>query len=277
MIYLTELPLGFFLTIFFLLGVIIGSFLNVYLYRLHTGKSLMGSSHCLSCGNPLRAYELVPLFSYLALRGRCRKCHSHIPKRYFLVELLTGVLFVGVALVAIDILTLLHLLFFVSVLTVIAVYDIYHMVIPDELVGALMVTVMTYKFYLLIIGYPVHAFALDVVAALLTSLFLMSLWRFSRGTWIGFGDVKLVIPLALWVGYHAVFSMVVLAFWIGAVIGVLSIVGLKMYRRGQPHLRFVSQELTMKSAIPFAPFLILGFLTVLLFKVDVIAMLSYVP
>lgn len=277
MFYLSDLPIGFFLSVFFVFGIIIGSFLNVYIYRLHTGKSLMGSSHCLSCGNPLKAYELIPLFSYLALRGRCRKCHSYIPRRYLLVELLTGVLFVGVALVAADIMTLLHLLFFVSVLVVIAVYDIYHMVIPDELVGALAVTAFTYKFYLLIIGYPVQAFWLDIAAALLTSLFLMSLWRFSKGTWIGFGDVKLVIPLALWIGYQAAFSMVVLAFWIGAVVGVVSIVGYKLYRRGQPHLRLMKEELTMKSAIPFAPFLILGYLTVLFFGVDVIALLSYVP
>jgi len=277
MFYLTELPLSFFLTFFFVLGVIIGSFLNVYLYRLHTGKSLMGSSHCLSCGNPLCAFELVPLFSYLALRGRCRKCNSHIPKRYFLVELLTGVLFVGVALTALDIMTLIHMLFFVSVLVVIAVYDIYHMIIPDELVGALTVTALTYKFYLLILGSPVQALWLDVAIALLASLFLMSLWRFSKGTWIGFGDVKLVIPLAIWVGYQAAFSMVVLAFWIGAFAGVLGIVGYKLYRRGQPHLRLMPEELTMKSAIPFAPFLILGFLAVLFFEIDVISLLSYVP
>jgi prepilin signal peptidase PulO-like enzyme (type II secretory pathway) len=193
------------------------------------------------------------------------------------VELLTGVLFVGAALVATDLMSLLHLLFFVSVLIVIAVYDIYHMVIPDELVGALAVTAMTYKFYLLIIGYPVQAFWLDIAVALFTSLFFMSLWRFSKGTWIGFGDVKLVIPLVLWIGYQSAFSMVVLAFWIGAVVGVLSILGYKLYRRGQPHLRFMSQQLTMKSAIPFAPFLILGYLTVLFFGIDVIALLSYVP
>ena len=277
MFYFTALPFGLFVTIFFVFGVIIGSFLNVYLYRLHTGKSLMGSSHCLSCGSPLKAYELVPLLSYLALRGRCRKCNSHIPKRYILVELLTGLLFVGVALVAADILSLLHLLFFVSVLVVIAVYDIYHFVIPDELVGALAVSAMTYKFYLMIVGYPVQAFWFDVAAALLASLFLMSLWRFSKGTWIGFGDVKLVIPLALWVGYQSAFSMVVMAFWIGAAVGILSIVSYKLYRRGQPHLRLLPQELTMKSAIPFAPFLILGYLTVLFFGIDVISLLSYVP
>lgn len=275
--YLFMFPIEFVVIVTFVFGVIIGSFLNVYLYRLHTGKSLMGQSHCLSCGTPLRPYELVPLFSYLALRGRCRTCRSYIPSRYFLVELLTGLLFVGVVLVASDIFSLIHFLIIVSLLVVIAVYDLYHMIIPDELTGALTVVVLSHQLYLMIVGYPVLAFAYSIVGALFASLFLLLLWRFSRGTWIGFGDVKLIIPLALSVGYGAVFSMTVLAFWIGAAVGVSLLAWQHIRRRGQPHLRFLSQELTMRSAVPFAPFLILGYLTVLFFGIDVVALLSYAP
>jgi len=97
---IADLPTSFLLIIAFGFGIIIGSFLNVYLYRFHTGKSLSGSSHCLSCATPLKFYELVPLFSYLFLRGRCRTCSSLVPSRYFLVELLTGILFVICALTA---------------------------------------------------------------------------------------------------------------------------------------------------------------------------------
>lgn len=277
MIYLASFPVQFWVSISFVFGVIIGSFLNVYLYRLHTGKSLMGSSHCLSCGTRLRAYELVPLFSYLALRGRCRSCQSYIPPRYFLVEILTGLLFVAVVLTAADIMTMLHSLIIVSLLVVIAVYDLYHMIIPDELVFALTTVVLSNQLYLMIIGYPVTSFAYSIAAALLASLFLMVLWRVSRGTWIGFGDVKLIIPLALSVGYGAVFSMTVLSFWIGALMGGLLLLWQKVQRRGQPHLRFLTHKLTMRSAVPFAPFLILGYLTVVFFGIDVIALLSYAP
>ncbi len=256
-------------------GVIIGSFLNVYIYRFHTGKSLMGSSHCLSCGTDLKPYELVPLFSYLALRGRCRTCSSHIPSRYFLVELLTGLLFVGVVLVATDVMTLIHMLVMMSLLVVVAVYDMYHMVIPDELVVSLLVVVLSLQYYMHIMGLPLQVFWYNIAAALLASLFFMTLWRVSRGTWIGFGDVKLVVPLALAVGYIQVFSMVVLSFWIGAVIGVAIMLWQKLQRQRQLHFRFLPTELTLKSAVPFAPFLILGFLTVYFFEINVITLLSY--
>lgn len=269
------LPTSFIVTLAFVFGVIIGSFLNVYIYRFHTGKSLMGSSHCLSCGTPLRFFELFPLVSYLLLWGRCRTCHSYIPSRYFWVELTTGALFVAVVLTVSNIANLILLLLIVSVLVVIAVYDLYHMIIPDELTLALLVLVLSSQLHALIFGMPLSVFAWNIVAALLGSLFLLLLWRFSEGKWIGFGDVKLVIPLALGVGYTSVFSLVVLAFWIGAVIGLLILGVQKLKSRGQPHLRFLPSRLTMKSAVPFAPFLILSYLAITFFGIDVISLLSY--
>ncbi len=272
-----EFGISFVVVVAFLFGVIIGSFLNVYIYRFHTGKSLMGSSHCLSCGTDLKPYELVPLFSYLALFGRCRTCRSYIPNRYFLVELLTGLLFMGVALTAIDVISMLHTLFIVSVLVVIAVYDIYHMIIPDELVTALLGGVISNQLYLHITGVPMSVFWWNIFAALLGSLFFLVLWRVSKGTWIGFGDVKLIIPLGLSVGYTSMFSMVVLSFWIGAIVGVLVLLIQKVHHQSQPHFKFLPTPLTMKSAVPFAPFLILGYLAILFFDIDVIALLSYAP
>ncbi len=272
-----DLPLGFIVVIAFVFGIIIGSFLNVYLYRFHTGKSLSGNSHCLSCGTPLRPYELVPLFSYLCLRGRCRTCQSFIPSRYFLVELLTGLLFVGVVLTSLDIISMIHTLVLVSILVIIAVYDIYHMIIPDELVMVLLVVVISNQLYLHIVGLPITDFYFNIIATLFASVFLMILWRVSKGAWIGFGDVKLIIPLALSVGYTSVFSMTVLSFWIGAVIGLMIMLYQKIVTSRQPHLKLLAKSLTIKSAVPFAPFLILGYLMVLFFEVDVISLLSYVP
>ncbi len=271
-----DLPFSFILIFTFIFGIIIGSFLNVYLYRLHTGKSLSGSSHCLSCATPLKFYELFPLFSYLALRGRCRSCGALIPVRYFLVELLTGVLFVGVVLVFSDIISIFLFWTLMAILVIIAVYDLYHLIIPDEMVLALLVVVFLYQFYLLATGLPVGDFYWNLLASFLGSLFLFLLWHVSKGKWIGFGDVKLVFPLALAVGYAGVFSMVVLSFWIGAVIGLMLLGLQKLHKRGQPPLRFFSQQLTIESAVPFAPFLILGCLVVLFFKVDVLSFFTYV-
>jgi len=276
-LHLTDIPTNLLVFIALGFGIIIGSFLNVYIYRFHTGKSLMGSSHCLSCGTPLKPYELVPLFSYIFLRGRCRTCKAIIPSRYFLVELLTGVLFVTVVLVASDIVEMIFLLVLVTVLVVIAVYDFYHMIIPDELVLAILAVVFINEVYLHVMGLPIIVFAWNLLATTLGSLFLWALWRVSKGKWIGFGDVKLVFPLGLAVGYQSVFSMIVLSFWIGAIVGIILLGIQKLRKRGQPHLRFLPEELTIKSAVPFAPFLILGCLSVLFFEIDVVDLLIYDP
>ena len=272
-----DLPTLFVLVFTFIFGVIIGSFLNVYIYRLHTGKSLSGSSHCLSCGTPLRAYELVPLFSYLFLRGKCRTCRSTIPSRYFLVEGFTGLLFIFVVLIASDIFTLLLFWFLMAVLVVIFVYDLYHMIIPDEMVFALMAIAFLHEFYGLITGVSVAEFAFNILAALIGSLFLFLLWHMSEGRWIGFGDVKLALPLGILVGYAGVFSMLVLSFWIGAIIGLLLLAWQYLQKRGKPHLRFLTRELTIKSVVPFAPFLISGFLAVFFLELDIVSLITYAP
>ncbi len=273
----SDLPVGLMVFFTFIFGVIIGSFLNVFIYRLHTGKSLNGSSHCLSCNAKLKAYELIPLLSYLVLRGRCRSCGAIIPVRYFLVELLTGLLFVGVAWCLADLFLIFLFWAVVAVLVVIAVYDLYHLIIPDKLVFALLVLAMGQQFYLLWLGLEISTFFWNLGSAFFGALFLFLLWRISDGRWIGFGDVKLVFPLGIFVGQAWVFSLLVWSFWIGAVAG-LALLGLQsLKKRGQPRLRFLPTELTIKSAVPFAPFLILGFLTVFFFAIDVIKLVSYVP
>lgn len=262
----------------FLLGVIIGSFLNVYIYRLYTGKSLSGSSHCLSCGTPLKAYELIPLLSYLVLRGRCRTCGSYIPIRYFLVELLTGLLFLATVLVFADLVSVLLVWWLMALLVITAVYDLYHMIIPDKMVVWLVALSFLWQGYGLYTNtIDVTDFGWDFLSASFGSLFLFLLWWLSKGKWIGFGDVKLAWPLGFLVGYLGVFSMLVLSFWIGAIIGLLLLFFQKIRKRGQPHLRFFKRQLTIKSAVPFAPFLILGFLTVFFTKIDVVALITYVP
>jgi len=274
---LAELPPTLSVFFVFIFGLIIGSFLNVYIYRFHTGKSLSGSSHCLSCGTPLKAYELVPLFSYLFLRGRCRTCQAIIPSRYFLVELLTALLFVGVFLNLSGLFTVTWFLVVMAVLVVTVVYDLYHMIIPDEMIVVLLVLAFGYEFYNLFTDGTVMNFIYNLGSAFLGSLFLFTLWKVSDGRWIGFGDVKLIFPLGLLVGYKGVFSMLVLSFWVGAVVGLLLLLLQSLKKRGKPHLRFLGRELTIKSAVPFAPFLISGFLLVLFFSIDVIALITYVP
>lgn len=240
----------------FILGVIIGSFLNVYIYRFHTGKSLAGSSHCLSCGQRLRWFELFPLLSYVMIRGKCLRCRAYVPVRYFVVELLTGVLFTAALAVTTYYVELLIVWTVLAIMVVVFMYDFYHYIIPDELTAAATVGVGVMLAY----QYFTGAISLDVVigtvvAACIGAAFFLLLWTVSKGAWLGFGDVKLAVPLGLLVGASNVFSFIVLSFWIGAVVSLL-IIAWQKWQRGKSHLRLLSPGITMKSAVPFAPFLI---------------------
>ena len=256
--------------ILFTLGAIIGSFLNVVIYRLHTGKSLNGRSHCMSCGTTLTWTELFPLFSYIALRGRCKVCLAHIPSRYFVVELLTGMLYMLVWHLFVPHIMLVILnLILVSLCVVIIVYDIRHTIIPDELTVLVGIVAVIFLGQSTLQSGDYTIIVNSVIGGLCAFIFFWGLWYVSKGRWIGLGDAKLALPLALIVGASGVFTMVVLSFWIGALVS-LTLLGIHaVCIRGKKHLRFPLPALTIKSEIPFAPFLIVGFLLVHFFHASI--------
>lgn len=270
----TLLPYSWLFLVAFGFGLIIGSFLNVYIYRFHTGKSLSGHSHCLSCGTTLRFFELFPIISYLGLRGRCRSCGCGIPVRYFLVELLTALLFASVLFVTTIPLEILFYWTVLSILVVIVVYDIRHFIIPDSLTFSLVGLMALWFLYRFWLGVPLSVLGTDVFAALAGAGFFFFLWFISRGRWLGFGDVKLAFPLGLMVGAPFVFSMIVTSFWIGAAISV-TLVGLSRLERGKLYLRFATPKLTIKSVVPFAPFLIAGCLLVFFTHLNVLTLFTF--
>ncbi len=254
---------------FFLFGVIIGSFLNVVICRLGTGETLLGRSQCPHCKKTLAWCELVPLFSFLAQWGKCRSCRTRISAQYPLVELLTGALFVSVAQSFPSDRVLLALnLVLVSLLIVIAVYDLRHLIIPDTLVLLLLALAGTQVFWR----------DADVPDALLggfiPAAFLGGLWLISRGRWLGFGDAKLVFPLGLIVGFLGSISLLVFSFWIGAVVSV-GVLFTQRLLRGQQFFSIRTPRFTMKSEVPFAPFLICAFLLVHLFGADLFALVDF--
>lgn len=263
------LPVWYQYTVVATLGLIVGSFLNVVIYRFNTGESLNGSSHCLSCGERLRWFELMPVFSYLFLHGRCRYCSSHIPIRYLLVEVTTAVLFALSYGIAESLFHLLLIWILVSVLVVVVVYDINHFIIPDQLV--ILLSVVAAVVYMVVT--PVSLLSTLVVipasAATIALAFYGGLWLYSKGRWIGFGDVKLVVPLGFMSGLSGIFSMIVLSFWLGAVISV-AIIAWQRYKQGKTKAKNYGRQLTIKSEVPFAPFLILAFLFVFLGEVNVL-------
>ncbi len=275
MIDLTLIPFFWWQIFAFLLGVIIGSFLNVYIYRFNTGKSLGGHSHCLSCGVRLTWYELFPMVSYVVLRGSCRTCGCKIPSRYFWVELLTGFLFMLSVGVVGSLVELLLLWTVVSVLIVITVYDLYHFIIPDKL--TIVLTILTGLSLLLAVFKGTHTpteASIAVLAALGGAGFFLFLWLISKGKWLGFGDVKLAVPLGILVGASSVFSFIVLSFWIGAIVSLMYL-AYQRWERGKTGLRLLSRELTMKSAVPFAPFLVASALLVFFAHINVLSFFHF--
>lgn len=237
--------------IIFIFGLIIGSFLNVVILRYNTGRSLGGRSACFSCGAKLSWYELLPVISFLGLRGRCRSCRSPISWQYPLVELSTACLFVLTYLVVVPtgnwwLLVLLWVA--VTSLVVITAYDFRHQIIPDFFVFLLIGVGLIYP--LLLPGSFVINLLWSLWGGFFMALPLFLLWLISSGRWMGFGDVKLALGLGLFLGLLGGLSALLLSFFLGAGVGVLLIAWSKRGRK---------RAYTLKSEVPFAPFLILAF------------------
>lgn len=242
-----------------MLGAIIGSFLNVMVYRtlddepVKKKESWMeGRSRCDHCGKVIAWFDNVPLFSYLWLGGRCRNCKEKISVSHPVVELLTGTLFVWwywswaiFFQLTQSPLSTLQPLFWLAVgilLLIIFVSDAKYYIIPDIAVGVLTMLTILYRLVLVIFGeMRVIDLGWAVMGVVLTVSLLGSLWLITKGKGIGLGDVKLMVPLSLLLGWPAIIVGTFLAFVLGAVVGVVLIV-LGKKRFGQ--------------TIPFGPFLI---------------------
>lgn len=268
------LPPYFLSTVVFVFGLIIGSFLDVIVCRFHTGKSINGRSRCLSCGHTLSWFELFPFFSYVVLRGKCRSCEGYIPARLLFTELFTAVLFLSVFLqVGVSLLLPLSLVL-VSLLIIVMLYDYRHMIIPNEFVIAIGGLGIVYLGFEYSIGVPLSVLIFHILAALGASGFYFMLWLISKGRWIGLGDAKLAFVLGLFLYPLEAFSMVVFSFWIGAGTSLLLMGIVAVLKRGQKHLPFLPLTLTMKSEVPFAPFMIVSFCIVFFGHAHVFALIN---
>jgi leader peptidase (prepilin peptidase) / N-methyltransferase len=218
----------------FMAGLVVGSFLNALIYRMEQGKARSvfgGRSYCPHCKHALAPKDLIPVVSYMLLRGRCRYCRKGISQQYPLVELATAALFVFIGFHALT-------LAIAALLVGIFVYDLKHYIIPDSFIYGAIALALTRLFF------ESPGFALEAVySALAAAGFFLALFVVSRGTWMGFGDVKLALCMGLFLGFPQILVALFVAFVSGAIIGV-GLIGMK--KKG------------MKSEIPFGPFLLAG-------------------
>ena len=233
-------------------GLTVGSFLNVCIDRLPRGESIStGRSHCESCGRQLTARELVPVISYLALKGRCRSCGAQIPRRLPCVEATTGLIFAGLYLAYGPTGSFLLLVAYACILIVVFVVDLEHGLILNKVVYpalalALVVAAVVPPQWLGDFGPHPIVSALAGAGAGFALLLLIALA--SRGG-MGWGDVK----FGAFMGAATGFPLIFVALFVGTIVG--GIVGV---------LLLASRKKGRKQTIPFGPFLAAGTMATLL-------------
>jgi len=233
-----------------LLGLIVSSFLNVCIDRLPERESIVSPpSHCPACGRRLAPFDLIPVLSYLLLRGRCRYCGAPIPRRVLLVEATTGLLFVllwyryGLSLRLL--LATLYTCFFI----VIFVIDLEHQLVLNRVIYPAIVVA------LLAVPITPNHDAVKLLGGGAIGLGLLFLIAFIYPAGMGMGDVKLATFIGLVVGFPAVFAALLISFVAGGLVGGgLLLTGLK----------------GRKDPIPFAPFLVAGGMAAMLYGEQII-------
>ncbi|MBI5122542.1 prepilin peptidase, partial [Candidatus Roizmanbacteria bacterium] len=226
----------------FLFGLSVGSFLNVLIDRLPKDESILGRSHCDHCNHKLSWYDLIPLLSFVFLQRQCRYCHKKISWQYPLVEFITGILFVFTYTSVIQItkaeLFLPTLVFYslvISGLITIFFTDFKYRIIPDQIIAFLSFASIVY-----LIFYQRQDFFNHFISALVLFLTFLFLVVITRGKGMGVGDVKFAFAIGMILGFPEVLAAFYLSFLTGAVISLILVI------RGKK---------TMKSTIPFGPFL----------------------
>lgn len=236
-------------------GLLIGSFLNVVIYRVPAGKSLLPSSRCPRCDAAIRPWQNIPVLSWLLLRGKCARCHTRIPIRYPLVELGTAVFFSVVTLWWLSTATaetlsavatqLAAYLFLAAVSVALALIDIDTFRLPNAIVVPSFAVLALLFTSSAALGEPWSQLGRALVGAALLTVFYGLLWFFWPGG-MGFGDVKLAAVLGLALGWLGWGSFVVGAFAAFVCGGVFGVVLMALGKAGR------------KSRVPFGPWMLLG-------------------
>lgn len=226
------------LLLFAILGLAFGSFGNVLVVRLANGESINGRSHCMSCRKTLDIFDLVPVFSYALLGGRCRHCGTHVSLQYSIVELLSAFVFLlAAATFPLSLLSAVLTAALLYFLLLSSVFDALHQELPD----AFTLAIACIAFVLTAISGDIFSSLLGVLLCL---VWFGGQWVFTKGKAVGTGDIFLSSALALWLGLRGSVAMLLFSYMVGAIV-ILLLLALG--------------AITMKQKrIAFGPFLAIG-------------------
>jgi len=235
--------MGIFLVLLF--GLCVGSFLNVAIFRVHEGDEVVrGRSKCMKCEEPIGPRDLVPLLSYLVLKGRCRRCKAVVSWQYPVIELITGLLFVVLYLLHGLEMVLVRDIVFISYLIIIFVYDLRYMYILDKFTIPAMIFALLANLWLGL----VPAWSI-LVGGITLSAFFGIQYLVSRGKWVGGGDIRMGALMGFMLGLTHGLVALFLAYVLGGLVGAYLLLSGKVDR---------------KTPIPFGTFLAIGTLLMLL-------------
>ena len=256
----------------FVLGLIIGSFLNVVIYRLEGEEKIINDrSRCPRCKHILAWYDLIPVLSFVFLKGKCRYCGRKISWQYPTVEIATAIMFIlifnfifktslypilvkegvyPISNIQYPILYLLFWFYISSTFIIIFAYDLKHYIIPDKIIYPAIIATMGFNLFSNF-QFPISnfqsifnsQFSNFLFAAIIAGLFFLSIVIITKGKGMGCGDIKLAFLMGLLLGWPLVIIAVFSSFILGSIVGIFLILAGKK---------------KMKIMIPFGPFLVIG-------------------
>lgn len=229
--------------VFFMLGAIFGSFFNVCIFRIPEKESIVNPpSHCYKCNTRLKPLDLVPIFSWVFLKGKCRYCKTKVSSRYAIVELITGILFLMIyKKIGIEINTIYYLIL-ISLLVIITFIDLDHYIIPDELI--IIGSVISILFNVFGYGVGLKGSLLGGLICGGGMLVLIQIIEFFAKTEVmGGGDIKLFGMIGLFLGIKLGLLTIFLSIYVGAIYGIIIIVVSKI------------KKIKHNSMIPYGPFI----------------------
>jgi len=233
----------------FILGLIVGSFSNVCIYRIPKNESIIfPASHCPKCNSPIKPVDNIPLISYILLKGRCRNCKSKISIQYPVVELLTGLIYLIISLIyGLSVQTLIYIILS-SALIIIAFIDLNEEIVPDVISLPGIVIGFIISFFVTYISFINSALGILAGGGIILIIGLAGSVIFKKEA-MGGGDVKLAAMIGAFLGWKYIIVSLFLGFFLGAVTGIILI---------------LSKIKSREDLVPFGPFIVLGsFVTIL--------------